>query len=113
MATGVVNATITGTVYSDTKLAIYQVDKVLLPLDLVLPAKAPAPGPELAKKGLPKAGKTNSSAVDDSSAAGAAGGDDGGDGGKDLPASHISEAGYVSLWVNVVVGMGLVGGAFL
>ncbi|KAK7404702.1 hypothetical protein VNO78_05658 [Psophocarpus tetragonolobus] len=46
MDTGAVNATVTGTVYTDNKLAIYEVDKVLLPLDLVLPKpKAPAPSP--------------------------------------------------------------------
>ncbi|KAI4322245.1 hypothetical protein L6164_021956 [Bauhinia variegata] len=56
MTTGVVNASVTGTVYSDNKLAIYQVDKVLLPVDLVVPHKAPAPAPALAaaKGDLPK-----------------------------------------------------------
>ncbi|KAJ1426170.1 FAS1 domain [Sesbania bispinosa] len=56
-----------------------QVDKVLLPLDLVLPAKSPAAAPALAK-GLPKSGKTNSSATGDSSAGG---GDDSDSDGKD------------------------------
>lgn len=113
MATGAVNASITGTVYADNKLAVYQVDKVLLPLDLVLPAKAPALAPELAKKGLPKAGKANSTtAADDSSAAG----DDGGADGKDLPA-EVSAGGSVRffIWVNVVVvvGVGLLGGVMV
>ena len=46
MATGAVNATVTGTVYTDNKLAIYEVDKVLLPVDVVLPKpKAPSPSP--------------------------------------------------------------------
>ena len=44
MTTGAVNASVTGNIYTDSKLAIYQVDKVLLPLDIVLPSKAPAPG---------------------------------------------------------------------
>ncbi|KAL5053735.1 hypothetical protein RYX36_034417 [Vicia faba] len=104
MATGALNASVTGTVYTDSKLAIYQVDKVLLPLDLVLPAKAPglAPAPG---KGLPKAGKTNSSVVDDGSSAGSDDSD-----GKDLPA-EASKAGAVVMWVNFVVfGMVLVGG---
>ncbi|KAG5221738.1 fasciclin arabinogalactan protein [Salix suchowensis] len=35
------------TVYMDTNLAIYQVDKVLLPLDIFTPKPAPAPAPEL------------------------------------------------------------------
>ncbi|XP_004504275.1 fasciclin-like arabinogalactan protein 11 [Cicer arietinum] len=101
MATGAVNATVTGTVYTDSKLAIYQVDKVLLPLDLVLPAKAPAkaPAPAVAK-GVPKGGKTNSSAVDD--------GSDDNDDGKDLPAS-VSAAECVNVGFALVVGMGLVG----
>ncbi|CAL5214199.1 unnamed protein product [Lathyrus oleraceus] len=84
-----------------------QVDKVLLPLDLVLPAKAPALAPAPGK-GLPKAGKTNSSAVDDGSSAGSDDGD-----GKDLPA-EASNAGVVVMWVNgVVFGMALVGGIVL
>jgi uncharacterized surface protein with fasciclin (FAS1) repeats len=107
MATGAVNASVTGTVYTDSKLAIYQVDKVLLPLDLVLPAKAPAlaPAPTLAK-GLPKAGKTNSSVVDDNGA----GSDDGDT--KDLPA-EASGAVSLTMWVNAVVGMGLAAGLVL
>ncbi|CAL5214201.1 unnamed protein product [Lathyrus oleraceus] len=107
MATGAVNASVTGTVYTDSKLAIYQVDKVLLPLDLVLPAKAPALAPAPGK-GLPKAGKTNSSAVDDGSSAGSDDGD-----GKVLPA-EASNADVVVMWVNLVVfGMALVGGVVL
>ncbi|XP_047149095.1 fasciclin-like arabinogalactan protein 11 [Vigna umbellata] len=102
MATGAVNASVTGTVYSDNKLAIYQVDKVLLPLDLVLPSKAPAPAPSLAKKGLPKADKGNSTAADDSSTAS----DDGSDG-KALPAGV--SAGCSMKWVNKVVVVGVVG----
>ncbi|XP_061364919.1 fasciclin-like arabinogalactan protein 11 [Gastrolobium bilobum] len=107
MATGAVNATLTGTVYADNKLAIYQVDKVLLPLDLVLPSKAPAPAPALAKGGLPKSGKTNSSSADDSST----GGDDSDSGGKALPVD-ISEGSM--MLVNVVlIGVGLVSGAMI
>ncbi|KAJ1379704.1 FAS1 domain [Sesbania bispinosa] len=50
MTTGAVNATVTGTVYTDNKLAIYEVDKVLLPLDVVLPKpKAPSPSPSPSK----------------------------------------------------------------
>ncbi|KAL2343258.1 hypothetical protein Fmac_004543 [Flemingia macrophylla] len=107
MATGAVNASVTGTVYSDNKLAIYQVDKVLLPLDLVLPSKAPAPAPALAKKGLPKSDKGNATAADDS----AAGGDDGSDG-KALPADV--SAGCSMKWVNInVVVVGVVGLAMM
>lgn len=56
-----VNATVTGVVYSDNKLAIYRVDKVLLPLDFFV-TKAPASAPVVAK--APKAEKENSSEED-------------------------------------------------
>ncbi|XP_054779010.1 fasciclin-like arabinogalactan protein 12 [Prosopis cineraria] len=66
MTTGAVNATVTGTVYTDNKLAIYQVDKVLLPLDFVLP-KAPAPSPAVAAKAeSPKSDNTKSSSANES-----------------------------------------------
>jgi len=52
MSTGAVNSTITGTVYKDNKLGIYEVDKVLLPLDVVVPKpKAPAPKPAADRSG--------------------------------------------------------------
>nr|XP_043633587.1 fasciclin-like arabinogalactan protein 12 [Erigeron canadensis] len=49
LTTGVVNATVANTIYTDGSLAVYQVDKVLLPMKLfgpVPPATAPAPQPE-------------------------------------------------------------------
>jgi uncharacterized surface protein with fasciclin (FAS1) repeats len=46
LATGVVNATIGTTIYSDDELAVYQVDKVLLPLDIFRDYKPPEPVPE-------------------------------------------------------------------
>ncbi|KAK9279157.1 hypothetical protein L1049_012834 [Liquidambar formosana] len=49
VTSGLVNATVTRTVYSDNQLAIYEVDKVLLPMGLFgpkPPASAPAPAPE-------------------------------------------------------------------
>ncbi|KAB1226445.1 Fasciclin-like arabinogalactan protein 12 [Morella rubra] len=62
MSTGLVNASVIGTMYSDNQLAVYQVDKVLLPLDIFVakppvPAPAPAPTKPKAKKktaGTPK-----------------------------------------------------------
>ncbi|KAF3455024.1 hypothetical protein FNV43_RR05472 [Rhamnella rubrinervis] len=43
ISTGLVNTTISGTVYSDNQLAIYKVDRVLLPLGIFAPkAKPPA-----------------------------------------------------------------------
>ncbi|KAF5447160.1 hypothetical protein F2P56_032730 [Juglans regia] len=47
ISTGLVNATVSGTVYSDNRLSIYKVDKVLLPLDIFV-AKPPVPAPALA-----------------------------------------------------------------
>ncbi|XP_061342680.1 fasciclin-like arabinogalactan protein 11 [Gastrolobium bilobum] len=105
MTTGAVNATVTGTVYTDNKLAIYQVDKVLLPLDVVLPSKAPAPAP--ARRGTPKSDKTKSSSAVDG-----AGGDDGDSEDKALPVE--ASAGSVSfnveaMWVPLVLAVALVG----
>lgn len=48
MTTGVVNTTVGGTVYSDNQLAVYQLDKVLLPRDF-FEAKPPAPAPAPSK----------------------------------------------------------------
>ncbi|PON80401.1 FAS1 domain containing protein [Trema orientale] len=47
ISTGIVNTTITGTVYEDNQLAIYKVDKVLLPLGIFAqkPRKPAAPAP--------------------------------------------------------------------
>ncbi|XP_047175019.1 fasciclin-like arabinogalactan protein 11 [Vigna umbellata] len=63
ISTGVVNATILGVVYSDNKLGIYHVDKVLLPLDFFATSKAPALAPSSLAK-APKAAKENSSEDD-------------------------------------------------
>lgn len=51
ITSGIVNASISSTIYIDSQLAIYQVDKVLLPLQFfVPPAPTPAPAPPKAKK---------------------------------------------------------------
>ncbi|KAF7805564.1 fasciclin-like arabinogalactan protein 12 [Senna tora] len=71
MTTGAVNASVTGTVYTDNKLAIYQVDKVLLPLDFVLPkASAPAPALAAAKGDSAKGDKSKSGAGGNGSGSG-------------------------------------------
>jgi len=101
MTTGAVNATITGTVYTDNKLAVYQVDKVLVPLDLVLPAKAPAPAP---------VSKGDSAKPDDRSKSSSSKDDD--DENNDLPA-ETSGAGYSNMkgmWLALVFGMVLLAG---
>lgn len=48
VTTGLTRTYVSGIVYSDGKVAIYQVDKVLLPIDLFAP-KPPAPAPAPAK----------------------------------------------------------------
>ncbi|KAI9193887.1 hypothetical protein LWI28_001032 [Acer negundo] len=48
ISTGITNSSVTGTVYTDGQLAIYQVDKVLLPYDL-FGVKPPAPAPAPSK----------------------------------------------------------------
>lgn len=59
ITTGIVNASVSSTIYTDNQLAIYQVDQVLLPLKFfVPPAPPPAPTPIKPKK---KAGSADSS----------------------------------------------------
>ncbi|PWA69019.1 FAS1 domain-containing protein [Artemisia annua] len=68
ITTGVVNATLANSIYSDGSLAVYQVDKVLLPMSLFgpqPPAAAPAPEPVKDKK---KTGKDDTAAAGDGSA---------------------------------------------
>ncbi|KAK7261376.1 hypothetical protein RIF29_27685 [Crotalaria pallida] len=98
MTTGAVNASVTGTVYTDNKLAIYQVNKVLLPLDIVLPKpKAPAPSPA---KGVSP--KTKSSE------------DESGDGSKSnnddsvvpVDASSAGSVGHKIMWIPLVLVLG-------
>ncbi|XP_028808054.1 fasciclin-like arabinogalactan protein 12 [Neltuma alba] len=71
MTTGVVNATVGGTVYTDSQLAVYQVDKVLLPRDFFeakSPAPAPAPATSKTKASKKKAAEGPGSPADDSAA---------------------------------------------
>ncbi|KAI3706394.1 hypothetical protein L6452_24104 [Arctium lappa] len=49
VTTGVVDATVANTIYTDGTLAVYQVDKVLLPMSL-FGSQSPAPAPEPVKK---------------------------------------------------------------
>lgn len=86
VSTGVNDATVANTVYSDNQLAVYQVDKVLLPLSLFgTPAPAAAPA-------APKAGKKKSGA-------------DGPAAGRDADVDSSDAAG---LAVRGVVGVGMV-----
>ena len=71
MTTGIVNTTISGTVYSDNQLAVYQVDKVLLPRDFfVAKSPPPAPAPEKTRTSKKKSADSPDEApADDNSAA--------------------------------------------
>nr|TKR79184.1 fasciclin-like AGP 7 [Populus alba] len=51
VTSGLTNTSVSAIVYTDSQLAVYQVDKVLLPLDIFAPkALAPAPAPPKPKK---------------------------------------------------------------
>lgn len=72
ITTGVVNTTVSNSIYSDGQLAVYQVDQVLLPLAFFQsPAPAPAPVAGKPKKGA-KAADTSDDNTDDTPAASAA-----------------------------------------
>lgn len=79
LSTGVVNTTVSNTIYSDGQIAIYQVEGVLLPLAMF--GVAPAPAPE---------GKTKSS---DTSTATTESSDDDGDR-SDVPSDAFSAMNY-------------------
>ncbi|RHN60770.1 putative FAS1 domain-containing protein [Medicago truncatula] len=65
LSTGVVTASVVGVVYTDNKLAIYHLDKVLLPRDFFA-TKAPALAPTLAAAAkAPKAANKENSSADD------------------------------------------------
>ncbi|KAF2289950.1 hypothetical protein GH714_039275 [Hevea brasiliensis] len=53
VTTGVNTATVANTIYTDGQLAVYQVDQVLLPLDLFAAPTAPAPAPSKLDKVIP------------------------------------------------------------
>jgi uncharacterized surface protein with fasciclin (FAS1) repeats len=66
LTTGIVNATVGGSVFSDHQLAIYQVDKVLLPRDFFVPkSPPPAPAPEKSKEDSKKSSADGPASADD------------------------------------------------
>ncbi|EXB98545.1 hypothetical protein L484_014387 [Morus notabilis] len=70
ISTGIVNTTIAGTVYEDSQLAIYKVDKVLLPLGIFAPRPkplAPAPTPLLKPKKETNSSSSSSSSSEEDS----------------------------------------------
>ncbi|KAJ8899799.1 hypothetical protein K2173_019499 [Erythroxylum novogranatense] len=71
ITTGVDQATVANTIYTDSQLAVYQVDQVLLPLD-IFSSSSPAPAPSKPEKDITTKAPTGSSddaAVDNSGAA--------------------------------------------
>ena len=109
MATGAVKATVTGTVYADNKLAIYEVDKVLLPLDVVIPKpKAPSPSPSKGDSDKKKSSAEESG--DDSKNSS----DDGGAVTVEASAGCVSfKVEVMCMWMHFVVGLAYVGGAMI
>ncbi|PON80394.1 FAS1 domain containing protein [Trema orientale] len=96
ISTGLVNTTISGTVYADSQLAIYKVDRVLLPLGIFAPThKAPAPAPALAKS---KNGTLAGSDSSDSSSSSTL----------DSPAAAVHASNALSLARNGLVQLGVV-----
>ncbi|XVE96726.1 hypothetical protein REPUB_Repub02eG0247600 [Reevesia pubescens] len=71
ITTGVVNATVTNTVFSDRRIAVYQVDQVLLPLQIFGPTPAPAPAPAKPEKDVPVSTPKASKSDADSGSSGA------------------------------------------
>ncbi|KAB5532360.1 hypothetical protein DKX38_019030 [Salix brachista] len=68
ITTGLTNTSVSGTIYTDNQLAVYQVDKVLLPVDIFTPKPPPpAPAPEKTKKGS-KSAESPDTPVDNSGA---------------------------------------------
>ncbi|KAL7248120.1 hypothetical protein ACSBR2_002929 [Camellia fascicularis] len=64
ISTGIVNTTISSTIYSDNQLAVYQVDRVLLPLYFfVTPSPSPAPTPSKPEKKAPSPSGSGSDSV--------------------------------------------------
>ncbi|CAI9272977.1 unnamed protein product [Lactuca saligna] len=69
LTTGVVNATVANAIYTDGSLAVYQVDKVLLPMSLFGPQPpAAAPAPEPLKDKKKKSGDEDTTATGDGKA---------------------------------------------
>ncbi|EXB98547.1 hypothetical protein L484_014389 [Morus notabilis] len=73
ISTGVINTTISGTVYSDNQLAIYRVDSVLLPKAIFASKEsspAPAPGPVAVKPKKESSSSSSSSSTTSASSSG-------------------------------------------
>ncbi|CAL5352823.1 hypothetical protein CsSME_00040762 [Camellia sinensis var. sinensis] len=72
ISTGIVNTTVDNTIYTDNQLAVYQVDKVLLPLSIFGPhPPAPAPAPATTPKKKKEAAAATSPTAADTNTSGA------------------------------------------
>ncbi|PSR89978.1 Fasciclin-like arabinogalactan protein [Actinidia chinensis var. chinensis] len=72
ISTGIVNTTVDNTIFTDNQIAVYQVDKVLLPLSIFGPqTPTPAPAPEATKK--KKAAVADAPSSDDTDSSGGVG----------------------------------------
>lgn len=70
VSSGLVNTSISGTVYSDNQLAIYQIDSVLKPIGVFQPRPPPpAPAPEKSKKKAKAISESPKGSADDNSSA--------------------------------------------
>ncbi|OWM82398.1 fasciclin-like arabinogalactan protein 11 [Punica granatum] len=71
LTTGVDTTTVSNTIYTDKRLAVYQVDKVLLPLALFGTPASPAPAPSKPGKDVPTSSDSSAGSSDtvDTSAA--------------------------------------------
>ncbi|KAL1565988.1 fasciclin-like arabinogalactan protein 12 isoform X1 [Salvia divinorum] len=68
ITTGETNATVSSTIYDDNELAVYEVDRVLLPLRFYVPLPPPPPSPPPPKEAAPEASPAYSAPVDSSGA---------------------------------------------
>ena len=92
VSSGLVNTSISGTVYTDNQLAIYQIDSVLKPIGVFQPRPPPpAPAPEKSKKKAKGNSESPKDSDDDNSSA--------------VPLAGIS---VISTGAAVVVGIMLV-----
>lgn len=97
VSTGIVNTTVSNTLYSDGQLFVYPVDKVLLPLGIFRPSVAPAPAPAKGgkKKGVAAAadGPAGAKDTDDSAAAAVKG--------RGIGGGIVLVAGLSLAWLNL------------
>ncbi|KAL5551608.1 hypothetical protein UlMin_001784 [Ulmus minor] len=99
ISTGLVNTSISSTVYTDNQLAIYKIEKVLLPLGIFAPRpKPPAPAP------TPLKNKTETSSSSSSSSSSST---------LDSPVGAVEASNGLSLTRNGMLNIGVAGVAII